>query len=664
VTAAADIAAGLNGRRNGRGWVACCPAHDDKHPSLSIDEGRDGKALVVCRTGCSQDDVIDALRGLGLWPEAPDLARATLRRPVGVSNITSPAHNQTPGQHDAGVTPAPPTTVIVPGPDLSPPDFKALLGKEPTDYWDYLDAAGAPLGYTVRTEGPDGKKEMRPVTWCNGAWKVKAFSEPRPLYGLAHLAERPDVQVLIVEGEKTAVAASKLFDDFVVVTWPGGCGAVGKADWRVLDGRTVTVWPDADEPGLKAASEVADRLPGATVVILPEGLPKGWDLADDISAGMDVEGLLNDARASPGTEALDLARATLTYPSEWTDPPPPRQWLVENWIPWGTVTALYGDGGMGKSLLCQQLLTCAATGNDWLGMAVTQAKSLAVFCEDPQEEHQRRQWDINALYQTSPGEVTDLAFMHRFGQPDNAMMIFPHRDAQGEATVFYRQVLDAAKEFGAKVVLLDSLHNLFAGDENARPQALQFVQALASIAIEIDGVVLLTGHPSLSGLSTGAGTSGSTAWSNAVRSRLYLSRPEKQGTDDVDPNEKVLRVMKANYAPVGDGIRLTWGNGVLNYHPEEMGVDASATGAKAQRVFMTLLATFTNEGLNASANPNAGKLYAPVLCMKREPNERDGLGKKELERAMWKLLKDGKIEPQTTGPASRKQTRLIIIEPN
>ncbi len=67
---AAEIAAGLpKARRNGKGWVACCPAHPDKHPSLSIDETRDGKVLFHCHAGCSQDDVIDALRDRGLWQE-------------------------------------------------------------------------------------------------------------------------------------------------------------------------------------------------------------------------------------------------------------------------------------------------------------------------------------------------------------------------------------------------------------------------------------------------------------------------------------------------------------------------------------------------------------------------------------------------------------------
>ena len=51
----------------GSGWKACCPAHDDHNPSLSIRESRRGHVLVKCRSGCSQDEVIGVLRGLGLW---------------------------------------------------------------------------------------------------------------------------------------------------------------------------------------------------------------------------------------------------------------------------------------------------------------------------------------------------------------------------------------------------------------------------------------------------------------------------------------------------------------------------------------------------------------------------------------------------------------------
>ena len=61
------IGRALDGRRSGRGWQACCPAHDDRTPSLSIDSD-EGMVLVRCHAGCDQTSVISALRALGLWP--------------------------------------------------------------------------------------------------------------------------------------------------------------------------------------------------------------------------------------------------------------------------------------------------------------------------------------------------------------------------------------------------------------------------------------------------------------------------------------------------------------------------------------------------------------------------------------------------------------------
>lgn len=74
---AEQIANGLDrARRSGRSWSACCPAHEDRSPSLSITDTGDGKVLVHCFAGCSQEDVIESLRGLGLWPTASYAARA------------------------------------------------------------------------------------------------------------------------------------------------------------------------------------------------------------------------------------------------------------------------------------------------------------------------------------------------------------------------------------------------------------------------------------------------------------------------------------------------------------------------------------------------------------------------------------------------------------
>ncbi len=48
-------------RRSGDGYVALCPCHEDKRPSLSIGTGDDGRLLLKCFAGCSWDELRAAL---------------------------------------------------------------------------------------------------------------------------------------------------------------------------------------------------------------------------------------------------------------------------------------------------------------------------------------------------------------------------------------------------------------------------------------------------------------------------------------------------------------------------------------------------------------------------------------------------------------------------
>lgn len=155
----------------------------------------------------------------------------------------------------------------------------------PRQVWLYRDADGAVLFAVCRFALRGGGKAVLPYTCGPDGWDWKGPAGPRPLYGLDRLAARPDAPVLIVEGEKAADAAGQLFPGHVAICWHGGANAVGQADWTPLRGRDVTVWPDADAPGHRAAKAVlrAARTAGAHRVVLvavPQDWPKGWDVAD------------------------------------------------------------------------------------------------------------------------------------------------------------------------------------------------------------------------------------------------------------------------------------------------------------------------------------------------------------------------------------------------
>ena len=70
-TTLSSIASGLNKVRwqGNSKFTARCPSHDDRNPSLSVTD-KNGTILVYCFAGCSQDEVIGALRDAGLWHSA------------------------------------------------------------------------------------------------------------------------------------------------------------------------------------------------------------------------------------------------------------------------------------------------------------------------------------------------------------------------------------------------------------------------------------------------------------------------------------------------------------------------------------------------------------------------------------------------------------------
>ena len=201
--------------------------------------------------------------------------------------------------HGAGPAPARP---LPPGSQGAPrvyPYRDLKLGR-PSQLWPYRYADGQLAGYAARWDRPDGGKDFRPLILEAGRWRQKSIPEPRPLYNLQALWERPDAPVLVVEGEKTSDAARKLFPSYVPTTSMNGAKAPHLSDWTPLKDREVVVWPDNDSDGRRYAQEVAALVlkvgaSRARIVQLPEGMPAKWDLANPVPDGVDAERLLADA---------------------------------------------------------------------------------------------------------------------------------------------------------------------------------------------------------------------------------------------------------------------------------------------------------------------------------------------------------------------------------
>ena len=337
---------------------------------------------------------------------------------------------------------------------------------------------------------------------------------------------------------------------------------------------------------------------------------------------------------------------------------PARQWLVRDWLPIGVVTGLYGDGGLGKSLLAQLLQTAMAIGEAWLGLPVEQGASLGVYCEDSRDELWRRQADINAEYGTDFDSLVDVHWLPRLGE-DNLLIKFT-RNGVGELTAFHSHVLEAALDAKARLVVVDTAADVFGGNENDRSQVRQFVSwALGSIAQKINGAVLLCAHPSRSGLASGEGDGGSTGWNNAFRSRLYLRAPFLEDGEKPDPNARVLERRKANYASRNDELRLRWRDGVIEPEPIESPRETPFGKLDAVDLFLDLVRQFEDQDRPLSVNSRSGN-YAPRVFGKLPAARRCEFREADFRRAMESLFTEGKIENSPYGRKGDERRKIVL----
>lgn len=353
-----------------------------------------------------------------------------------------------------------------------------------------------------------------------------------------------------------------------------------------------------------------------------------------------------------------LPKLQLAYPCNWSgETVAPREWIVPGLIPCGTVTQLSGDGGLGKSLLTLQLMAATAAGRSWLGIETLCCRSVGIFCEDEEDELKRRMFDIEAAERIPLAEIDGIGLLSRVGEENSLMEFSPA--GVGKPTPLWQQLVGAVVGHGARLVILDSLHDLFTGNENSRTQARQFIGLLRGLALKVNGAVVLNAHPSLAGLTSGTGSAGSTAWHNAVRSRLYLTRPESEGLEP-DPDARVLSTKKANYGAGGQQIQMRWQAGAFVIDRPASPFARSARQQAADEAFLACLdLAHAQRRLPSAAkqSPNfVGKLF-PALAAAQ------GFRGRDFEAAMQRLLASGEIEIGTRlGPD--RHPRPCIIRAN
>ena len=395
---------------------------------------------------------------------------------------------------------------------------------QPDAVWPYRNAAGLVIGLVCRWNLPGGGKEIRPFTPhrdANGgiSWQWKGWSDPRPLYGLDRLASRQDAPVLVCEGEKAADAAQELFPGMVTTTWPHGAESASKADFSPLQGRTIYVWPDADEPGHKAAQAVcaaamAAGAAGVLVVAPPEGVGAGWDAADALAEGWTPAQAATWLQENSMPHQQEECSATSMFDIEPLDidwclrtSPPKKIFHARPYIPAGCVGVLTGTGAVGKSYLTLALCVGVACGHSFGPFEIEQAgRVVVVNVEDQKEDLHFRLVPVVGSMSLSFEEQQllkqNLCILPARGKLGPLMELDERRNPRTSAS--YEWLRGEVRKYQPDLLVLDTKSRLFGLDENSNDHAAQWLVALERLLVARPELsILIVSHSSKAAANAG-----------------------------------------------------------------------------------------------------------------------------------------------------------------
>ena len=479
---------------HGDSWVARCPAHADRNPSLSVSTGKDGRVLLCCHAGCTVNAIVASIgiAARDLFPA--DSPYAPPVRTNGNGNGKhGPEHVAEPVNHD-----------------------RPVLVKS----YDYTDEAGAVLFQACRFVKPDGSKtfrQRRPDG--NGGWDWKLGDTRLVPYRLPEVIEAVSMgrRIFVVEGEKDA-------DALAAEGVPATTNPMGAGKWRDeysahFKGADVVVLPDNDDVGRSHAETVAGSLTAAGarvwVVALP-GVPEKGDVSDWLEAGGDfdeLDELIGRTRIWT-TDPLRRSRwrlDELLANDELMRPPKP---VVPRLAFRARSTLLAAAPKTGKSTLIAFVAACVSCGRPFMDEPVDRGVVLLISPEEYIGDVARR--------------------LARF-EADSSMIHVVH-DLPADPRERPSALAGHVEAVKPDLVVIDTMLAYGRGlieDENNAVQMQAVTQGLTDLAHRFEVALVIVHHATK---ATGK-YRGSTAIGGGVDAVAELSIPD----EDADPTRRAVK---------------------------------------------------------------------------------------------------------------------------
>lgn len=272
------------------------------------------------------------------------------------------------------------------------------------------------------------------------------------------------------------------------------------------------------------------------------------------------------AELGPPAPLFDVVDASVG--AYLTAAPPPRRWLLDDFLPLGIAATVVAPGGVGKSQLLMQLAYSVATGAPLCGhWPVGEAGSVLMICaEDTAEEIHRRVYRIHQQVGSALGDAwADKLKAHLFVRSTAGQDTLLTRRGQGSAEVARTRIADrlsltAGQLADLKLIILDPASRFRGGEENSNEDGTRFVEVLEYLVTQTGATILVAHHSGKGALNSKEGASqndsrGASSLTDGVRWQMVLTtlRPTHKAFNALQAtgvgHYLEASVVKTNYTP-------------------------------------------------------------------------------------------------------------------
>jgi hypothetical protein len=329
---------------------------------------------------------------------------------------------------------------------------------------------------------PRSKIKYAPFSKRGDLWYMKRPEGLMPLY----LSDRSDDKpVLIVEGEKAAIAAEQIYAG-QVACHHGGCKGWDKTDWSSIYGRQVYIYPDNDEAGLVFAAEIGQHLKANACNVITcqphKDLPEKGDLheANELNLYLSSDELEDYILGSPAERPRGAFYVEpVSRIIQQVDEP---NWLIDDVIEQESLVSVFGAPKSGKSFVAIAMAASIASGNEFFGHGVKKKSSVLYVAGEGLRGIRSRCsiLDDRESLADAPFYISNRT-------------VRINDDADFTALIAEIEMI-VASHGELNLLVLDTFQRVFSGNENSSEDVGGFISKLDKLIADYKCCVLMVHH--------------------------------------------------------------------------------------------------------------------------------------------------------------------------